>query len=358
MNTDHDKYLVLRMPEESAGLDHVLALVRGAIKEAIYLKRILIIDKCTMHEVHNLGHELSLDIERYINLNKTRIYKTDENGSIKELDNPLRLMPAKDFNHNKYSEELVLRLSGIAPISEAQNNKYEVVVRTARDRSYGGPVYPDMLTIALYPSDKVEYLTDMVLRAMGTSLSDTRKRSAVHRGIDYTSNRDTWQNTILDSPLYYACLHARGNDVSTYAYFKQASSSSHIRDIIKQKIPRGMSIYIMTNIIKPGYLSFLEKDYIVYRYYDFPELKNLVSGGKSSVDNAMLYSVEKNILQHAYVKLVCNDAVSRVIYTSCTYKTKWRYWVLSVINDPLKIVRFFKRLTSKILRFPKRLTKG
>ena len=50
MNADYDKYLVLRMPEESAGLDHVLALVRGAIKEAIYLKRILIIDRCTMHE--------------------------------------------------------------------------------------------------------------------------------------------------------------------------------------------------------------------------------------------------------------------------------------------------------------------
>ena len=261
----------------------------------------------------------------------------------------------KDFNHNKYSEELVLRLSGIAPISEAQNHKYKVIVRTARNRPYGGQVYPDMLTVALYPSDKVEHLTDMVLRAMGTSLSDTRKRSAVYRGIDYTSNRDTWQNTMIDSPLYYACLHVRGNDVSTYAYFKQASSSSHIRDIIKQKIPKGMSIYIMTNIIKPGYLNFLEKDYIVYRYYDFPELKNLVSGGKSSVDNAMLYSVEKNILQNAYVKLVCNDAVSRVIYTSCIYKTKWRYWVLSVINDPLKILRFFKRLTSKILRFLKRI---
>ena len=344
MNADQDKYLILRMPEKSAGLDHVLALVKGAVTEAIHLKRILVIDKCTMDERHNLGHRLILDIERYINLDKTRIYKTDKNGSIKEINNPLRLVCAKDFDDTKYPEELVLRLSSITPVSKAQNNKYKVIVRTTRDRFYGGQVYSDMLTVAFYPSDKVEHLTDMVLRAMGTSLLDAKKRSAVHRGIDYTSNRDTWQNTILDSPLYYACLHARGNDTYIYAYYKQASSSSRIRNIIKQKIPKGMRIYIMTDITKPRYLSFLEKDYTIYRYYDFPELKKLVLGGKSPVDNAMLYSVEKNIMQHAYVKIVHNDAVSRVIYTSCTYKIKWRYRVLSVIDDPLKIVRFLKRL--------------
>ena len=48
MNTDRDKYLILRTPELSlAGLDHILAILKGAIKEAIHLNRVLVIDKGT-----------------------------------------------------------------------------------------------------------------------------------------------------------------------------------------------------------------------------------------------------------------------------------------------------------------------
>ena len=348
MKTGRDKYLILHTPEKSAGLDHMLAVVKGAIKEAIHLKRILIIDQCTMHERHNLGHKLSLDIERYINLNKTQIYKIDNNGSIKPLNNPLRFMQARDFDYNKYPEELVLRVLGYTPISETQNNQYQVIVRTTHSYAYYRLVYPDVLIIALYPSDKVVYLTDIVLRAMGTSLSDTEKLAAVHRDIDFSANRDIWQNAVLDNPLYYACMHIRGNDTSKSADYRQAFSRYHIKDLMKKKIPKGMRIYVMTDIRKLGYLSFLEKDYIVYQYYDFPELKNLISGDKSSVDNAMLYSVEKNIMQHAYVKLERTDGVPRVIYTDCIEKVRWRYRVLSVIDDPLKIVRFFNRLIRRL----------
>ena len=334
MNADQDKYLILRMPEGTAGLDHVLAVVKGAIKEAIHLQRVLVIDKYTMVALHNLGHTLrNLDIERYINLNKTKIYKIENNGSIEQLNNPLRFVRAKDFDDNKYPEELVLRLSNITPVSETQNNQYQVIVRTTRESFYNRQVYTNALNVAFYPSDKVEHLTNIVLRAMGTSLADAKKRSAIYRGIDYASNRHTWQATVLDNPLHYACLHARGNDMSPRASWKQSTSSSHIRDIIKEKIPKGMRIYIMTDVTKPGYLSFLEKDYTVYRYYDFPELKNLVSGDKSPVDNAMLYSVEKNIMQHAYVQLTRTDGVSRIIYTSCTYKIRWRYKILSKMHQ-------------------------
>ena len=350
MKIGQDKYLILRTPEKSAGLDRILLVIKGAIKEAIHLKRILVIDQCTMHERYNLGHKLSFDIERYINLNKTRIYKIGDNGSIKQLDNPLRFVRAKDFDYNKYPEELVLQLSSITPISETQNNRYQVIARTTIDEAYYRLVYPDALIIALSPSDRVVYLTDMVLQAMGTNLSDAKKLAAIHRGIDFSTNRDTWQNAVLDSRLHYVCMHIRGNDMSKYASYKQALSSSHIGDIINRKIPKGMKIYIMTDITEPGYLNFLEKDYTVYQYYHFPELKKLVSGVKSPIDNAMLYSVEKNIMQHAYVKLVRTDEVSRVIYTHCIYKVLWRYRVLSVIDSSLKAIRSLKAKITELIR--------
>ena len=197
------------------------------------------------------------------------------------------------------------------------------------------------------------HLTDVVLRAMGTSLADTEKLSAVYRGIDFSANKeDSWQFTVLDNPLHYACLHARGNDWARYASYKQSSSGSHIGSIVKKMIPKGMRIYIMTDIKKPGYLNFLKKDYTVYRYYDFPELKNLVSNG-SSVDNAMLYSVEKNIMQHAYVKLIRTNT-SRVIHTNCIYKIRWRYRILSFIDD-LLLSKTMRRLSITTRRYKARI---
>ena len=335
METDQDKYLILHMPG-SSGLDHIFAAVKSAIREAIYLKRVLVIDKYTMSAHHNLGHELkNLDIERYINLNKTQIYKMENNGSIEEINSAFRHIRMENFDHHKYPEELVLRLSDITPVSETQNNQYKVIVRKTIDTFYYRKVYPDILMVALYPSDQVEHLTDMVLRAMGTSLADAKKLSAVYRGIDFSVNKDTMQDKVQNNPLNYACLHARGNDMIVHASHKQAASSSHIRHIIKKKIPKGMRIYIMTDITKFGYLSFLEKDYTVYRYYDFLELKNLVSGGKGLVDNAMLYSVEKNIMQHAHVQLFRENGTARVIHTNCIYKIRWRYQILSMIEHLL-----------------------
>ena len=351
MKTDLDKYLIFRMSED-VGLDHVLMLVRGAIKEAIQLKRILVIEKYIMGGKHNLGHTLeNLDIERYINLNKTRVYKVENNGSIKQINNTFRYIRAKDFDYNKYPRESVLEGLGDTPVSETQNNQYKVIVRRTNNWYYDRRLYPNALIIvAFHPSDKVVHLTDTVLRAMGTSLSDAEKLSAVHKGIDFAANKYIWKGTLPNNPLHYACLHARGNDMTIDPHFRQAASSSHIRSIVRSLLPKGTIIYLMTDIKKPGYLSFLEKDYTVYRYYDFPELKNLVLDG-SSFDNAMLYSVEKNIMQHAYVKLTRNHQISRIIYTSCIHKVKWRYQVLSFIERlPLAISRRTARIKRLIGR--------
>ena len=91
---------------------------------------------------------------------------------------------------------------------------------------------------------------------MGTSLADAKKLSAMYRDIDFSVNKDTMQDKVEDNPLHYACLHARGNDEIVHAGHKQAASSSHIRHIIKKKIPKGMRVYIMTDIMTLGTWAF------------------------------------------------------------------------------------------------------
>ena len=303
---------------------------------------------------HNLGYTLqNLDIERYINLEKTQIYKIENNGSIRQISDIFRYMRVGDFDRNKYPEELVLQLLGSTPVSEAQNNQYRVIVRTTIDYSYYKKFYSDILIVAFHPSDKVMHLTDIVLRAMGTSLADAKKRSTVYRDIDFSANRDTWQETVPDNPLYYICLHVRGNDTHNQINFIQAASIANIKSMVRKIIPKGMRIYLMTDIRKPVYFSFLEKDYTVYRYYDFPELKDLVSGDTGQVDNAMLYSIEKNILQYAYIKLIHGRALPKIVYTDWIYKTRWRYHFFSFMYDtlPKSLKRYQRRIKGKSKRY-------
>ena len=328
MKTDKDKYFIFRS-KNIEGLDHLLAVFKSAIKEAIYLGRTFVIDKYSMDRKHNRGSALeNLDIERYINLDKTRIYRIKANGSIEQIDNAFRYTYVKDFDLGKYSAEQILKLQH-QPITEEQTNQYKVIVRDTINYSYTG-YYPDIL-VAFHPSDEVARLTDVVLHAMGTSFADVKKRAAVYKDVDFSANRDIYQKDMLDNPLDYACLHVRGNDARVMIHFRTAAVSGQVESTVRQMVTKGMRIYIMSDIRDPGHFSFLEKDYIVYRYYDFPELKALISGGSGQeIDNAMLYSVEKNIFQYATIKICRSYPCPKIMYLNCSFGVPLRYRFLAI----------------------------
>ena len=330
MKIGKDKYLILRMRKNNAGLDHILAIFKSAIKEAIYLGRTLVIDKYYMHRLHNLGSALeNLDIERYINLDKTRIHRIKANGSIEQIKNAFRYIRVKDFDLGEYPAEQILELY-TQPITEGQNDQYKVIVRDPKQSYSTARFYSDIL-VAFHPSDEVIRLTDVVLRTMGTSLADAKKRAAVYRDVDFSANRDIYQQDMLDNPLEYVCLHVRGNDTFRLPHCRYAAASSQIESIVRQIVPKGTRVYIMSDIRKPGHFSFLEKDYIVHQYYDFPELKALISDGSGQeIDNSMLYSVEKNIFQYATLKIVRSNKCPKIVYLNCVFRVPWRHRALAL----------------------------
>ena len=186
--------------------------------------------------------------------------------------------------------------------------------------------------VSFYPSDEVERLTDIVLKAMGTSLTDVKRLSAVYRDVDFSANRDIFQQEMLDNPLYYVCLHVRCGDNTkllkhrVHMHFRFAANRINLNSIIKWMISKGSRIYIMSDIRDPHYFDFIRQDHVVFQYHDFPELKALASGDNGKqVDNAMLYSVEKNIFQYAYVKMIRSNKKPKLIYTNVTYKIPMWY---------------------------------
>ena len=320
---NNDKYLIYRIPFYSkAGLDHLLAEFKGAIKEAVHWGRILVIEKQLLHAMHNFNYKLEgLDISQYINLEKTQVYTVEENGSVRQINNSFRYIYAEDFNIDDYPKEQVLFTEGrIVPVTKEQNEKYKVIIRETDKYNY-----PDLyldIVVSFYPSDEVERLTDVVLKTMGTSLADAKRLSAVYRDVDFSSNRDVFQQKILNNPSYYGCLHVRGGDTQLLQYrhhihFRFAASRTYLNNSIKRMLQKGIRIYIMSDIRKPHYFDFLKQDYTVYQYHDFSELRALVSGDNGKqIDNAMLYSVEKNIFQYANIKMVRSNRTPKLIYTN------------------------------------------
>ena len=113
-----------------------------------------------------------------------------------------------------------------------------------------------------------------------------------------------------DTPLYYIAMHIRSNDF----YVMQDSSrywqsSQHLKHIINRNrsVYKGCKIYIMSDIQDR-------------RYFDFPELEALVSkNNDSEIDNAMLYSVEKNILQYAHTKIILARNSPEILYMNSSF---------------------------------------
>ena len=384
----NDKYLIFDTANcYPAGLDHKLNTLKYAMREAIRLDRVLVLRKFSIWPHQNLIHTQNskanltesivsnmqdfgyseyknIEFEHYINLAKTEIHDLENNTDIRKIEKPLRCINEEDFDLSAYTDnpELVTKTSepvdefakeGPTPINEhilimenhqaitrEQNNQYKVIVRRTNRYLYNSAA--KHLMVSFHPSDEVEHLTDIVLQSLGTSLDNVKKRFAFYHGTAISEMRNNYQRNFSQKhALYYACLHVRANDAFFFPNIRYGADPSHLRQLIRQAVPEGSIIYIMTDIGNPHYFDFLKKAYRVYQYFDFPELKALVSNeNKKEIDNAMLYAVEKNILQYAHIKIARAKRVPKLLYTNSSHKIPLRY----------RLSCIYEYLTSNILQ--------
>ncbi len=337
-----DKYLIFDTTNcFPAGLDHKLSTLKCAIKEAVRLDRVLVLRKFAIWHYQNLVHNQiptadiknkpeykDIKFERYINIEKTEIYELKDNGDIQRIEKPLRYMSEEDFDLSAYTNnpkailktskfvgedanhtptpinEHILIMENNECITSQQNNRYEIIVRRTNSYIYNDGA--DRLLVSLYPSDEVEYLTDIVLKSIGTNLDSVKKRFSFYHKAHLQKEQNNYKVEFSQEyPLYYASLHVRGNDSLKHISNQYGANQNNLRRILKNAVPKGSIIYLMSDIAEPHYFDFLNENYIVYRHFDFPELKALVGNeDKEEIDNAMLYSVEKNILQYSHIKIV------------------------------------------------------
>ena len=296
------------------GLDGKIRDLGSLWSKALTLKRIPVITNRPPNiNRHNFGKPLNnFTWSRYLDLDKTEAYKLSKDRTIKRETLPLHYVLDSDFNIKSYSQNQIHTVH-LENLYDRDNEKHKVLLLS----SAGFPKPP--YYIRFIPSQTVNDLTDSVLARFGTS------RSTMRDAQELLYNRCSTENLfekIKDEKFFYSCLHIRANDALFVEYrFFHAALPSNIKKLVYRACPRGTKLYIMSDIHDAKYFDFLRNRYDVYTYHDFPELKHLVDSESRSADNHLLYQVEKNIMDHALVKLVAHRRNVYHFQSDFTYRT-------------------------------------
>ena len=301
---------------------------------ALSLKRILIINETETSPQHRTSKRyVPFNWNRYVDLAKTKIAEIAPNKTIEEIKHTFRWVNEKDFDFKSYTKEQIRYIDG-SQLYESENEHYPIlhvfhIESPAQYRNKLACRAEDLIlfqgiqcyckvsyNVTLFPSQKVNDLTDIVLNYFGTDRQSSRYIQAVLRSKTKYGQHDFITN-------YYICMHIRANDImliNRKNYFSvQKDQIRYIIKTVAQKHPNS-PIYIMSDV-RPDYFNFLKPEHRIYTYEDFPKLKDLFSSKTQTVDHNLLYAMERNIMHHAVVRILAPGKNMLLFETDALYET-------------------------------------
>ena len=323
-----EKYLYIPYVR-GGGLDSNLWELERMINAALSMRRVPVIKEMATvigHRLDNMKKDAPINWDKYINLPKAKIFKTEPGVVFKEIPDTLQYVYEKDFDFNLYSKSQI-RFINSEQVHDEENDQYPIIclLRDEDLSSLKEPIdslsklkfnsavdfyYDSSFFIVFPPSKEVDNLTEIVLGYFGATLAEMNTLcNMLHNFLPrYWRQKDKF----LRNSGSYACIHVRyaGNPKQASEQLKQhpealkKSLSKTIEMAYRESI-RGLPLYIMSNIAEPDYFDFLKPKYDVYRYTDFKELRERFIE-QEVIDHDLLYSVEKNIMRHALVKIFSN----------------------------------------------------
>ncbi|MCY4260018.1 MAG: hypothetical protein OXC91_07115 [Rhodobacteraceae bacterium] len=320
-----EKYLYLPYVR-GGGLDSKLWDLEIIINAALSMNRIPIIKEMQIYRFNrsdNMEQDTSINWDKYIDLSKAKILKTEPSGASKEIPHTLQYVYERDFNFNLYSKNQI-RFINSEQVHDKENDRYPIIcllkdkdlsslkkpIGSLNKLKFGRRVdshYDPSFFIIFPPSKEVNDLTEIVLGHFGTTLAgmNTLCHMLNHFLPRYREQKDKF----LRNSGSYACVHVRYGINAEHASVLLKQQSSALKKSLKKTIKiaykqsvQGLPLYIMSNIAEPDYFNFLKRKYDVYRYTDFKELRERFVE-QEVIDHDLLYSVENNIMRHALVKI-------------------------------------------------------
>lgn len=111
----------------------------------------------------------------------------------------------------------------------------------------------------------------------------------------------------------YCAIHVRRGDklkLPAYPHLDEDTQPERILEILTKYVPKGTTVYILTNEKDKKYFDLLRSKYDILQYTNFPILKQLVEN--ENPDNFLLYEIEKRILNSAKYKIHTFDTKNKL----------------------------------------------
>ena len=307
----HKKYLLFSMSRSETGVDNAFSMLNRVLLEAQHLSRIPAIGKFAMSPTHNLGdNRFNWCFEDYLDLSNGVTHQLG-----KKVHKPIAFgvdwIKEQQLDLANYAFDQVYNLADDEIVNEEVNQRYDVLIRRDPTFKYVSACkeykYDDCFIDFPY-SENINRLVDEILDSLGMSRKDAMAAQHYFLNKVNSSGWDVRHDCIPLNKVYYACIHVRASIKDRdfgQPIFPFAAVKEQIKSVLEHSIAKGSRLYIMSDIHQPDFFDFLKSNYRIYRYHDFPKLRQLVSGENGEkIDNVMLYLVEKNIMKHATVKIL------------------------------------------------------
>ena len=279
------------------------------------------------HRLDNIKGKVSIHWDSYIDLSATRVLKVESDGTIKEIPDTLRYVCEQDFDFSLYSEDQI-RYIDKTQLYDKGNEQYPIIcllyendilklkqspayktldcIKDYIEKKREMPTcYDASLFIVFLPSAEVNDLTDIVLNSFGTTRESMKVLSdELYSFPRYRNNKKCFSKDLG----CYVCMHVRygGSPDDALTRLKKSQDlTANIKSVVGMVYERQVSnlpLYIMSNIMDADYFNFLKPKYDIYRYTDFKEFRERFVD-REIIDHNLLYSVEKNIMGYAPVKI-------------------------------------------------------
>ena len=217
-----EKYLYIPYITDG-GLDSNLWDLERIVNAALFMRRVPIIKEAVTpksHRLDNIRKSAVINWDKYIDLSKTEILRTESSGVSEEIPDTLQYIYERDFDFNLYSKRQV-RFISREQVHDKQNDQYPIICLLKNEdlSSLKKPVdslnklkfnssvkiyYASSFFITFPPSKEVNDLTEIVLGYFGTTLAKINILSNMLH--NFSPRYRKQRNKFLGNIGSYACM--------------------------------------------------------------------------------------------------------------------------------------------------------
>jgi hypothetical protein len=263
-NPQTNKYFTVNVGCE-AGVNHMKSALSLLIKESLALKRTPVVFTPRLLSSHNFGKEVDASWDKYIDLSKIAIIRNGVTHHVKVV--------AKDAIPD-VGASTALEVKGKHLVTAAENMEYGLIIKNnpsglGLDNVYGHEEFD--FDVEFCPSAAVLDHADKICQHLGE----------------------------------YHSMHVRRGDKLTDKVacpnLEQDTRPEKIYETVSRILDKGSRVYVLTDEKASNYFDVLKRDYEIFQYFNFPELKRLVEG--DCPDNFFLYEIEQQIFARAKTRI-------------------------------------------------------